>query len=131
MRITNKSFVPAMCIRKYLKKNIPVPNKAPAPSSSGAVRPVQTPTPSSVSPVHDNIGAVPTGNINKGPGAGAHNTGAQSASINNNRGEINSNKRDGETVPPKGNLNKGPGAGGINSGTESASINGNTGTINF
>ncbi|GKV37959.1 hypothetical protein SLEP1_g45919 [Rubroshorea leprosula] len=90
----------------------------------------QTSRPSSSS-VPNNKDEIPTGNINKGPGAGAQNTGRKSASINDNKGDINFNRGDQETVPPKGNLNKGPGAGGINSGTESGSINGSTGTINF
>ncbi|GLT99010.1 hypothetical protein SLE2022_164790 [Rubroshorea leprosula] len=85
----------------------------------------------SSSSVPNNKDEIPTGNINKGPGAGAQNTGTKSASINNSKGDINFNRGDQETVPPKGNLNKGPGAGGINSGAESGSINGSTGTINF
>ncbi|GKV36442.1 hypothetical protein SLEP1_g44576 [Rubroshorea leprosula] len=114
--------VSKMFIRRHPNDNIPATNKAPAPNSNGAVKPVQTPTPTS---------GIPTGNINVGPGAGAYNTGGQSASINDNMGAINFNRRGQETVPPNGNLNKGPGAGGINSGTESASINGNQGIINF
>ncbi|GLT76724.1 hypothetical protein SLA2020_483670 [Shorea laevis] len=74
-----------------------------------------------------------TGNINKGPGAGAYNTGSFSGSINNNKGRITFkvSSQDPERIPIDGSLNKGTGAGAHNTGSFSGSINGGDGPINF
>ncbi|GLT98459.1 hypothetical protein SLE2022_159630 [Rubroshorea leprosula] len=72
-----------------------------------------------------------TGNINKGPGAGAYNTGSFSGSINNNKGRITFKASSQERIPIDGSLNIGTGAGAHNAGSCSGSINGSDGPINF
>lgn len=101
-----------------------VTGKASDPVSVGA-------SPLVIGENHQEVRLPSAGNVNKGPGAGAHNTGSKAASINNNRRHINFSNRDIESVPIQGNVNKGPGAGGINSGMEAGSINGNQGVISF